>query len=334
MSKATNLRLLLTAVAAAVSTSVSAQGLAQLPGATAQQPAAAGAAAAARAPAARAQGAAQPAQPLEEEIKPRNPLEEISRLNAEIATLKAKLQVTDIKAQIKKKEEELNPPPKVEKKEEPKAAKKEEPPKPNLPPLPNLNALLPPGAPVTGPASSAAAGQQQSQGQGRPAARMDPQLLAVEGVGDNLRAELMTDWGGWAEVGVGDRYYDYMVEDIKLSSIVLAKDKTRLHLAITNSRVNKLQTQAAMARNMPSSASGGVPVPMDGAAFGPSAGGGIAIGAPNGALTTTGLPVNPVGPSVVPDGVPLPLGPRPQSPSNLGVGGVKGGPPTKSPFMP
>lgn len=324
MSKATNLRLLLlAAVAAAASTSVSAQGLAQLPGATAQQPAAA---AAVRAPAARAQNAV--AQPVEEEIKPRNPLEEISRLNAEIATLKAKLQATDLKAQIKKKEEELNPPPKVEKKEEPKVVKKEELPKPILPPLPNLNALLPPGAPATGPVSRNA-DQQQSQGQQqRPAARMDPQLLAIEGVGDNLKAELMTDWGGWAEVAVGDRYYDYKVEDIKISSVVLVKRQTRLHLAITNSRVNKLQTQAMMSRNMPSTASGGVPVPGDGGLMG----GAFGNGAPNGAPTTTGLPVNPVGPAIVPSNIPL--GGAVSAPMNVGVEGVKAGPPSKSPFSP
>jgi hypothetical protein len=285
-----------------------------------------------------------------EEVKPRNPLEEISRLNSEIGSLKAKLQIADIKSQIKKKEDEMNPPaPKVvekEKREEPRIVKKEES-KPNLPPLPNLNSLLNPSS-AQGGNSGGQQGQAVSQqGQGasstKPATKMDPQVLAVEGFGDDLKAELITDWGGWAVVSVGDKYYDWKVDEIKVSGVVLTKGSTRMQVAMTNSKVSKLQMQAMQSRSMPqggmagmgAGAMGGMGGGMMGAPVGMSPGG-FGGGMPtDGGMAPGMMPTaSPVIPNAMGIGSNTPISEASRAPSGAlpGASPLLGGPPAQSPF--
>ncbi len=351
LNRQNKLSLAALAVMTAFSGSVLAQGIAQLPAGPQKTAPVAPQVAQRGAPsnASVVQGApSSEAAAPKEDPKPRNPLEEISRLNSEIGSLKAKLQIADIKSQIKKKEDEMNPPaPKVvekEKREEaPKVSKKDES-KPNLPPLPNLNSLLNPSSSQGGGAvqQQGQVVSQQGQSSAKPATKMDPQVLAIEGFGDDLKAELITDWGGWAVVTVGDKYYDWKVDEIKVSGVVLTKGATRMQVAMTNSKVNKLQMQAMLSRSMPQGGLNG----MGGGAMGGLNGG--MMGAPvmspggfgatmptDGGMMPGGMPnASPVIPNAMGGGsnslfaeaVRPPIGALPGAPLLLG------GPPTKSPF--
>ncbi len=173
-----------------------------------------------------------------EGARPRNPLEEVSKLNAEAAALKAKLQIVELKAQIKKKEDELVPPPAppkvvyIEKKVKAEPVAAEE--KPKLPPLPDLSVLEADRrgeasrSPVRGAGEQKASDDatkvapQSQQQNARP--MMTPRVLAIEGVQGNLRADISTDWGGTIRATEGDRYFQYEVVKITPSAVYMRKD--------------------------------------------------------------------------------------------------------------
>ena len=169
--------------------------------------------------------------------RPRNPLEEVSRLNAEAAALKAKLQIVELKAQIKKKEDELQPPPAppkvvyIEKKVKAEPVAVEE--KPKLPPLPDLSVLDMDKKSDSAKAGGKGAGESKasddatkvvSQPQQNGRVMMTPRVLAIEGIQGNLRADISTDWGGTVRASEGDRYFQYEVVKITPSAVYMRKD--------------------------------------------------------------------------------------------------------------
>ena len=286
--------------------------------------------------------------------KPRNPLEEVSKLNAEVAALRAKLQIVEIKAQIKKKEEELAPPvqpPKIvyiEKKVESKKKEEEEKKsvdKPKLPPLPDLSAIgigpdkkandkpvakspAPVGAAADAAKSSSSSANKPSNSGGNQNSMMVPRVVSIEGIEDQLTAELYADWGGQVVVKSGDSFGEFQVSGITPSAVFLMKkgEKTPLGYGVSKASMiqggqNQMGAQNQMG-GMPGGMMGGSPM-MNAinsapvtypAAFDPANNNGM-ISTPDGKLVPSG-----VIPSMPQAGVPAPV-----SSSGQGVDGLLSG---------
>lgn len=195
--------------------------------------------------------------------KARNPLEEVSRLNAELAALKAQLQIIEVKSAIKKKEDEMAPVVAVKseasasssdkgsasgsafKKSKRRATKVVSESKPGLPPLPNFAGDAPTAK--VGDANTAASSQGAAAGDSaaqKPAEKMAPRVLSIEGVDGKLAAELVTDWGGYSMVRPGDNYYDYEVVSIAPKTVTLRKDGQTTGFGIFTLDVQKIQLMA------------------------------------------------------------------------------------------
>ena len=278
--------------------------------------------------------------------KPRNPLEEVSKLNAEVAALRAKLQIVEIKAQIRKKEEELAPPiqpPKVvyvEKKVESKAKEEAKVDKPKLPPLPDLSAIglgvdkkPAPAAQIKNvedkPSSDKQKSDQKSStsgssgGQGQQV--MTPKVVAIEGVDGDLSAELYADWGGQVVVKAGDSFGDYRVSGITPNAVFLIKKDEKVAMGYGVSKASMMQgnqNQGQMGGMMGTAPNMGSPMlnainsaPISyPAAFDPSNNNGM-ISTPDGKLVPSG------GVATVPQaGVPMPV-----PTTGAGVDGLLGG---------
>jgi type IV pilus biogenesis protein PilP len=180
-------------------------------------------------------------QMTQESNRPQNPLEEMSRLNAEIATLKAKLSLVDLKSQIKKKEDEMLPP-KPE-----KAAPKED--KPQLPPLPNLNSMS--QGMIGGNASAPIA----------PKVPDVPQVVAIEGLDGELHADIQSDWGGYARVRVDDSYHEYKITEIAPNHVKARNGKGQIvQFSVLTASIQRLQAKGQGAATGPSAMPGMFPM--------------------------------------------------------------------------
>lgn len=181
-------------------------------------------------------------QMTQEASRPQNPLEEMSRLNAEVATLRAKLSLVDLKSQIKKKEDEMLPPKPAE-----KAIAKET--KPDLPPLPNFTGT-PQGIGFGALRDAPAA----------PKVPDVPQVVAIEGLEGDLYADIQSDWGGYARVRVGDSYHEYHITEIEPRYVKARNSKGQIvQLSVMTVGVQKLQARAQAAA---ASGSGSGPLSM------------------------------------------------------------------------
>jgi hypothetical protein len=172
-------------------------------------------------------------QMAQDSTRPQNPLEEMSRLNAEVATLRAKLNLVDLKSQIKKKEDEMLPPKPAE-----KSSVKEA--KPDLPPLPNFGNL-----PQTG-----SFGGLRDMPAAAPKVPDVPHVVAIEGFEGDLYADIQSDWGGYARVRAHDMYHEYHITEVTPNYVKAKNAKGQIvQLAVMTAAVQKLQARAQGAQS-------------------------------------------------------------------------------------